>query len=132
MSSDPKRPARPALVVLAEDEHLVRANALEALRDAGFEVLEATHADEAVAAIEADAAAVGALFTDVQMPGGSMDGMQLAEHTRANWPWIAVVIASGHAGFGGATVPHGCRFVIKPDRLKEVVQHVRDLTTLRH
>jgi CheY-like chemotaxis protein len=119
------------LVVLAEDELLIRANALEALREAGFDVVEACHSDEAVAAIEADAGAVHALFTDVQMPGGSMDGLALAHHARQKWPWIAIVIASGNTGHYRAVMPDGGRFFTKPYELREIVSHLRDLTAHR-
>jgi CheY-like chemotaxis protein len=117
-----------ALIVLAEDETLVRATALEALREAGFDVVEACHSDEAVAAIEADAEAVQALFTDVQMPGGSMDGLALAHHARKNWPWIAIVVASGNAGGSSAKLPAGSRFVSKPYALEEIVDHLLEMT----
>ena len=68
----------PPMVLLVEDEPLVRMTAADELDEAGFQVLEAKNADEALALLEAHSDEVQVLFTDVDMPG-SMDGMALAE-----------------------------------------------------
>jgi CheY-like chemotaxis protein len=132
MSEQIGNAANPVLVVLVEDEYLVRANALQALVEAGFDVVEAADSDQAMAALEADAGSVRVLFTDVQMPGGSMDGLALAHHTRQKWPWIAVAIASGNAAPIRAEVPEGCRLFAKPYALRDVVAHLQALTGSRH
>jgi CheY-like chemotaxis protein len=79
------------LVLVAEDEELVRLVVTEVLRDAGFEVIEAEHAEAALSVLEQHAARVHVLFTDIQMPG-AMDGLALAHHTSQNWPEIALLI----------------------------------------
>lgn len=61
------------VVLLVEDEPLVRMTAADELDDAGFRVLEAKNADEALVVLEAHSSEVQVLFTDVNMPG-SMDG----------------------------------------------------------
>jgi hypothetical protein len=57
------------LVLVAEDEDLVRLVIVEALEDAGFEVLEAEHAEAALGVLQIHAARVHVLFTDIHMPG---------------------------------------------------------------
>jgi hypothetical protein len=58
--------------VVVEDEAFIRLFVCEVLADAGFEVIEAQHADEAVAVLDARAREIHAMFTDINMPG-SMD-----------------------------------------------------------
>ncbi len=70
------------VVLLVEDEPLVRMTAVDELEDAGFRVLEAANADIALMVLEAQSDEVQVLFTDVDMPG-SMNGMALAEHVFA-------------------------------------------------
>ena len=85
--------AKPAVILIVEDELLIRLNAVEMIEVAGFEVLEAASADEAIAILEGrfDIAVV---FTDIQMPG-TMDGLKLAAAVRDLWPPIMIVVTSG-------------------------------------
>jgi CheY-like chemotaxis protein len=64
------------VVLIVEDEFLIRMASAEAIRDAGFEVLEAANADEAIGILESRRD-IRVVFTDIQMPG-SMDGAKLA------------------------------------------------------
>jgi CheY-like chemotaxis protein len=70
------------LVLLVEDEPIVRMIASDSLEEAGFDVVEASNAQEAMAILAARDD-VGVLFTDVDMPG-KLDGLALAGlvHTR--------------------------------------------------
>ena len=72
MSEQPK--PVPIVVIVVEDEVLIRMVLTEALLEDGFDVLEATHAQEAIAILENEAPRVHALFTDVHMPG-ELDGL---------------------------------------------------------
>ncbi len=81
------------LVLVVEDEPLVRIGAVQMLEEAGYEVLSAPDADEAIALLEQHPE-ISLLFTDVQMPG-SMDGVRLAEAVRKRWPPIRIVVTSG-------------------------------------
>jgi CheY-like chemotaxis protein len=56
------------LVLVAEDEELVRLVIVDVLRDAGFEVMEAEHAEAALGTLHIHAARIHVLFTDIQMP----------------------------------------------------------------
>lgn len=84
-----------AKLLVAEDDIFIRSTIAEFLRDAGFDVLEAGNADEAMAHFEAGAA-IDLLFSDVCMPG-SMDGSELAARVKGKWPGTHVVLTSGYA-----------------------------------
>jgi CheY-like chemotaxis protein len=114
------------LVLVAEDEELVRLVVTEVLRDAGFEVMEAEHAEAALSVLEQHAARVHVLFTDIQMPG-PMDGLALAHHTSKNWPRIAMLITSARPHPDRAKFPEKSRFLAKPYSHSHVVHHIREL-----
>ena len=71
---------RPAVVLVVEDHPLIRLNSVDELETAGFEVLEAGNADEAISLLKARAD-VQLVFTDVEMPG-TMDGVKLSHFIR--------------------------------------------------
>jgi CheY-like chemotaxis protein len=123
-ASDPHRPA--IVVLVAEDDMLIRMMAVDALTDAGFAVIEVAHADDALNILTDQAQEVRALFTDIHMPG-TMTGLELAHHVRGNWPWIALLVASGKAQPASEAMPAGSRFLPKPYNPDHVVQHVREL-----
>ncbi len=115
------------VVIVVEDEPVVRLVAVVALEDAGFKVIGVAHSDEALSVLQARADSVQALFTDIHMPG-TMSGLELAHHARAHWPWIAILIASGNLRPPADKLPNGSRFVAKPYELDNVVRHVHELT----
>ena len=118
--------AAPKIIVLAEDEWLIRMSALEALTAAGFEVIEAAHAEEALSFLQSNATTTHLLFTDIHMPG-DMNGLALAHHSQRHWPWIAILMASGNARPHGSELPIGSRFLPKPYDLDHMVSHIHDL-----
>jgi len=113
-------------VLVVEDEELVRLIVVEALRDAGLEVMEAEHAEAALSVFQRHAARIHVLFTDIQMPG-DMDGLALAHHTAKTWPGIALLITSARPRPDQALLPAKSRFVAKPYRHSHVVRHIREL-----
>jgi DNA-binding NtrC family response regulator len=114
------------VVVVAEDEPLIRMVVAQLLADEGFNVWEAEHAEEALTILEAEAEGVHVLFTDVWMPG-AMDGLALSHHVRERWPWIGLLVTSAHATLTEDDLPKGGRFLPKPYHHHHVVQHVREL-----
>jgi CheY-like chemotaxis protein len=114
------------VVIVVEDEALIRMVLAEALLDVGFDVVEATHAREAISILEAEAARVHALFTDVHMPG-DLDGVGLAHHARAHWPWLSLLVTSGRAYPEADAMPEGTRFISKPYELSHVARHIREM-----
>jgi two-component system, response regulator PdtaR len=81
------------VVLIVEDELLLRISAAEMVADAGFEVVEAGNADEAIAILEIRLD-IEIVFNDIQMPG-SMDGLKLARFVRDRWPPVKLVATSG-------------------------------------
>jgi CheY-like chemotaxis protein len=109
----------------AKDEELVRLVAVEALEDAGFEVIEAEHAEAALGVLQTDAARIHVLFTDIHMPG-TIDGLALAHHIANNWPKIALLLTSARPPYR-RSLPEKSRFLAKPYRHAHVIRHIREL-----
>ena len=114
----------PIVIIVAEDESARRMLAAEVLTEAGYTVVEAARADDALAIIKSRA--VDLLFTDVQMPG-SMDGLELARYVRRHWPRVAVLIVSGHSNPASTELPDGSRFLRKPYSTNQLLADVREL-----
>ena len=85
--------SRRAVVLIVEDEFLLRVDAVDMIKAAGFDVVEAANADEAIEILESRRD-ITVVFTDIQMPG-SMDGLKLARAVRGRWPPIKIVATSG-------------------------------------
>jgi two-component system, response regulator PdtaR len=100
------------VVLIVEDEPLVRLSAVKMIEDAGFEVIEAADADEAIRTLEGRRD-IRVVFTDVQMRG-SMDGLKLAHVVRNRWPPIKIIVTSGHELPPEHDLPEGGRFFAKP------------------
>jgi two-component system, response regulator PdtaR len=100
--------------------------AADMIGNAGFVVVEASNADEAIAILEAGPN-IHVVFTDIQMPG-SMDGLKLAKFVRGRWPPIKIVATSGFVKVGKDDLPEGGRFVPKPYRPEYIVAALRELT----
>jgi DNA-binding NtrC family response regulator len=93
------------------------------IEDAGFEVIEAGNADEAIVLLEARQD-IRVVFTDIEMPG-SMNGLKLAFAVRDRWPPVVIIIASGRIRPGPDEMPSAVTFLRKPYRESAVLQAVR-------
>src|SRR6202047_3326375 len=100
--------SRRPVVLIVEDEFLLRMDAVDMIAGAGFEVVEAANADEAIEILETRGD-VTVVFTDIQMPG-SMDGLKLARAVRGRWPPIKIVATSGQIDLREAELPEGGGF----------------------
>ncbi|MBY0259347.1 response regulator [Methylobacterium sp.] len=112
------------VVLLVEDDGLLLMEAADTLVDAGFEVVEASHADNALSVLESRDD-VGVLMTDVDMPRGSMDGFALARLVAHRWPGIPVLVVSGMGTPGPNDMPDGARFIPKPYEPSTLVRTLR-------
>jgi CheY-like chemotaxis protein len=121
--AESKRP----VVLIVEDEFLLRMDAVDMIQAAGFDVVEAANADEAILILEARPD-ITVVFTDIQMPG-SMDGLKLAQAIRGRWPPIKIVATSGHVSVTQKDLPDGGRFVPKPYSPHEITGVLRELTS---
>ncbi len=95
-----------------------------ALEDAGFGVIEACNADEALRVLAARPD-VRVVFTDVDMPG-SLDGLALARRVHDGWPRIGVVVTSGRSCVGEELTPNGDQFVAKPYAVQALVRRIEE------
>jgi CheY-like chemotaxis protein len=113
-----------AVILVVEDELLIRMNAVEMIEEA-FEVIGAASADEAITVLEGRLD-IAVVFTDIQMPG-SMDGLKLAAFVRDRWPPIKIVATSGQVKLGLDDLPAGGRFLPKPYSPAEIMKTLREL-----
>jgi CheY-like chemotaxis protein len=104
-------PNQPVILVV-EDDPIIRMGALRLVADAGYEALEAENADKAILILEARPD-IHLVFTDVGMPG-TMDGIKLAHYIRQRWPLVKLIVASGKAILDESHLPAGARFFPKP------------------
>ncbi|RXD05243.1 response regulator [Sphingomonas sp. UV9] len=101
-----------SVVLVVDDDPLVRVHSLFALEDAGYEVVEAGNAADALACLE-ERPDIGALFTDIRMPG-SLDGVGLANVVHERRPDIAILVTSGLEDGADRALPATANFVRKP------------------
>lgn len=113
------------MVLVVEDEPLIRMDAADTLEEEGFEVIEAATARAALAILETREGDVAALFTDVDMPG-DMNGLELAGIVHARWPHVAIVVTSGVVRVSGS-LPGGGIFLEKPYPMSTPVRIIRGL-----
>jgi CheY-like chemotaxis protein len=118
---------RRPVVLIVEDEFLLRMDAVDMIEGAGYEVVEAANADEAIKILEARRD-ITVVFTDIQMPG-SIDGLKLARAVRGRWPPIKIVATSGHVGVAETDLPEGGRFLPKPYSPVQVAGVLRELVS---
>jgi two-component system, response regulator PdtaR len=110
------------VILIVEDEFLLRLDSAETIENAGFEVVHAGNADEAIAILQARPA-IHVVFTDVQM-----DGLKLARFVRDRWPPIKILATSGLVRIGVDDLPAGSVFLPKPYRGAQVVTTLREMT----
>ncbi len=118
----PKSDNQP-IVLVVEDEMVLRLRAIDIVEDAGFLPVEAVNADQAIAILETRDD-ISLLFTDIQMPG-SMDGLMLAHEVRKRWPQIKIILVSGQIAVTDADKPLDSRFFAKPLEIDEMIGELR-------
>jgi two-component system, response regulator PdtaR len=117
--------AQRPVVLVVEDDFLLRMDAVDIVRSVGFDAVEASNADEAIAILEARPT-IHVVFTDIQMPG-SMDGLKLAKFINDRWPPIKIMTTSGRVRITGDDLPDGGRFIPKPYSPAQVIGTLREL-----
>ena len=117
---------QPAVVLVVEDEWLIRESVAEVLAEAGFRVLKAEQGEAALLTLQEHGPAVDLLFTDIRMPG-SLDGLELARRARALLPGLAILVASGNWVPTPSDLPAGSLFLAKPYSFRELPGQLRTL-----
>jgi CheY-like chemotaxis protein len=113
----------PAVVLLVEDEPLVRILLSELLDESGFRVLEAANAQEALTILGAELN-VSVLITDVDMPPG-LNGYGLARRVHERWPGVEILVTSGRQWPIEGDLPEGAAFLAKPVPNEVLVSYVQ-------
>ncbi|MCG7363518.1 response regulator [Roseomonas sp. ACRSG] len=113
------RPEKRQIVLVVEDEPIQRMMAVDLVKEAGFEAVEATDATQAVAILERRTD-IRIVFTDIDMPRG-MDGMKLAAMIRDRWPPIELILISGRFHPRMEELPARGVFFSKPYREQDII-----------
>jgi CheY-like chemotaxis protein len=111
-------------ILVVEDELLIRIMVSDELRDAGYDVIEACSADEAVTILTSPVR-IDLIVSDVRMPG-SLDGLGLLSVARERFPALPVIITSGHLEPAEAITKGANQFVPKPFPVEWVLKAVQD------
>lgn len=119
-----------AVVLVVEDDPLLRMNAVDMIEEAGFHALEASNADAAIRMLETRND-IRLIFTDIDMPG-SMDGLALAHAVANRWPPVRIYATSGHFKVGETDLPQGGRFIPKPYRQHQLIDMLAGLSPPAH
>ena len=117
------------VILVVEDEAIIRMAAVDVLEQAGFAVVEAADAESAICILELRSD-VRAVFTDINMPG-SLDGLRLAHAIRGRWPPIHLILTSGRLVASEADLPTDGRFIRKPYRAEDLIATIRELLASR-
>jgi CheY-like chemotaxis protein len=125
MPNGNKNNSRPVVLVV-EDEYLVRLYAADVIDQAGFDVVQANNADEAMEVLQ-ERGDIALVFTDIDMPG-SMDGLKLAAAVRDRWPPIELILTSGKYNPDDDCIPDRGHFLPKPYHANSLANAVRHLT----
>jgi CheY-like chemotaxis protein len=119
MASSSEPSAEPVILVV-DDESIVRTILERSLVEAGFRVLLATHGKEALSILEAAVSEISLVVSDLVMP--VMNGVELTAAVAQRWPAIPVLLVSG-----SPPLQWEGPFLRKPFSLDQLVTAVRDL-----
>lgn len=114
------------IVLIVEDEPIIRMDVTEWISDAGFVPLEAATADEALSILQ-ERGDIDVVFTDVNMPE-TLDGFQLSRMVADRWPAVRIVVTSGMARPQREDLTRGALFFPKPYNLDHLVRTIKTLT----
>ena len=114
----------PPIVLIVDDEALLRLNATDTLLRAGCRTYEAADTEEALAVL-ARHPEISVLFTDINMPG-ARDGIALAGEVHRRWPDVRVMITSGQECPSPEDMPPETQFFSKPYDLDVIARLVCD------
>jgi CheY-like chemotaxis protein len=115
-------------ILVVEDDEEVRRSSVEALREIGYQVLEAGDAMDGVRLI-VDRGGIDLLFTDVGLPGG-VNGRALADAARSAQPGLRVLFTTGYtrnAILHNGVLDQGVHFIAKPFTFTALAAKIREV-----
>lgn len=113
----------PRLILVVEDEPIIREFVCEMLQLEGFATVAVEDADKALDELNARSAEFHLLLTDIRMPG-SMDGAGLANFSHDKWPQLPILVMSGHETPESSGVVHPVTFLRKPWTIGQMLDGV--------
>lgn len=117
---------RAQVVLLVEDEFLVRYDVATCLQEAGYVIVETASGEEAIEFCKSGMS-IDIVFTDIDLVG-SASGWDVAEYFRKDRPGVPVLYTSGKVTDRQRCVP-GSAFVTKPYHSTDVLSACRRLCT---
>ena len=121
----PEAPRGSQTILVVEDNKALRELAIRLLADAGYRVIEARNAEDALGILETHQLEIDLLFTDVIMPGKT--GVQLLAQAKLINPKLRVLLMSGYPGdlfdLHGELIPEGS-FLEKPFNRRSLLRKV--------
>ena len=115
---------KPPTILIVDDQPLLLMHAQFAFEDAGYVVIQAGSADEALIALDRHPE-ICAMFTDVAMPG-SIDGAALAEKAHQSHPHMSIIVTSGEQRHVAADLTAGVQFIPKPYTGHDIIRMIRE------
>ena len=121
------RDARPAslVILLADDELVVRSLAQSILTRAGYRVLNAIDGEHALEVSRGYSGPIDVLLTDVKMP--KMDGLELSAHILKERPGIKILFMSGKESGELMVLGQKMQFLRKPFLAKELSDRINSM-----
>jgi DNA-binding NtrC family response regulator len=111
------------LVLVVEDEFVIREFVCEMLELEGYDSIAVENADLALKELNENAERFDLLMTDIRMPG-SMDGVALADRARLDWPRLPILVMSGHETRESSGVAKEVTFLRKPWTIGQMIDSV--------
>lgn len=111
-------------ILVVEDDVLIRLTIVDAMHDAGFEVLEAGNAEDAMKIVNEQA--IDLLFTDIQLPG-ELTGIDIAHAFAERFPDAGIIVASGRLTPDNVALPSRAGFFSKPYSFDTIVARLREM-----
>jgi two-component system, response regulator PdtaR len=111
------------MILLVEDDPLMRSVMADALKDSEFDVIEASNISEAVTAL-CEHSEILVLLTDVNI-AGERSGLNLARAVQRRWPSISIILMSGWERLEPDEMPPGSVFIPKPCVMARLIAEVR-------
>ncbi len=121
------------MVLVAEDEEMVRTIMARTLRDCGYAVLEAANGAEALEMVNAREGRISLIVADVVMPG--LGGREMAARLADRWPDVPVLFTSGYTGMDvvrRGLLDEGNEFLQKPLAPEALARKVREMVDAWH
>lgn len=112
-------------VLVVEDEVLIRLTLVDALHEAGFDVVDTGSADDALEIMNEQT--IHLLFTDIQLPG-KLTGVDLAQMVAERFPDAGIIVASGRIRPTDADLPTGAKFFAKPYRFDQIIASLKAMS----